>query len=584
LDKPLGNRLRSQLELVENLDELRHFSRTFQPLTLSMKKIWSFYEFRESELSVKVVVHGPAGAKRTTSTEVKSAASCPNQLTVPKSNNFQIVDSQSAVMTTKDFLIGCEEAVPVNATHASLPRFGENPNATEFSNYITLLQKLVDRASLEQSPKNEEECRSIIEREVRAEVHQFYDVDGSEDSEAVRLWSVTPSLHELFENGPRSFLLKRSEEAKLPMEDLVKAGLGEDQTSPDPTAEPALIISTKGLGQTITSKEDGMLADVEQQMEKSKARNLFGPTTNRLPGSSDDSGSGYHIPDLSQYGLFRWIHVPANNMSWVEKTLCTIDKEDALEQCKEAAKSAVAGTRDDSPVNNSTAETPISEPAVPASDFLESPITNPALSQLLKSAVAQEQMRKESTATATDLLAEAIQDPAQAVELLHASQSEVSRQPTQLSEMPAIVADIRERASMLKTATRLQKKVQDRKMKVNTGKFLEDLNKAALEARETPSLTAALLHPKFWNLAQFKPNHERPHGRFMMPGFHAFYPESKFTRDPGGEPYLYSAAETAQFVLYVSSMFLLSLLQQDIVSLLLMSHSSRTYIGTLWGA
>ena len=121
-------------------------------------------------------------------------------------------------------------------------------------------------------------------------------------------------------------------------------------------------------------------------------------------------------------------------------------------------------------------------------------------------------------------------------------------------------------------------------MKVNTGKFLEDLNKAALEARETPSLTAALLHPKFWNLAQFKPNHERPHGRFMMPGFHAFYPESKFTRDPGGEPYLYSAAETAQFVLYVSSMFLLSLLQQDIVSLLLMSHSSRTYIGTLWGA
>ena len=75
LNRAMGNRLRSQLEQVENLDELRHFSLNFQPLTLNMKKIWSFYEFRESKLRVKGVVHGPAGTRRPTSTEVKSTVS-----------------------------------------------------------------------------------------------------------------------------------------------------------------------------------------------------------------------------------------------------------------------------------------------------------------------------------------------------------------------------------------------------------------------------------------------------------------------------------------------------------------------------
>jgi hypothetical protein len=88
LDKPLGNRLRSQLERVENLDELRHFSHDFQPLTLSMKKIWSFYEFRESKMRVKVVVYGPAGTKRTTSTEVRSPVSNSKQLDPPYSDSM----------------------------------------------------------------------------------------------------------------------------------------------------------------------------------------------------------------------------------------------------------------------------------------------------------------------------------------------------------------------------------------------------------------------------------------------------------------------------------------------------------------
>jgi len=77
LVKPYGNLLLSQLQTVENLDEIRHFSRCFQPLTLGMKKIWSFYEFRESKITVKVVVEGIGGTKRITSTEIKAPVGHP---------------------------------------------------------------------------------------------------------------------------------------------------------------------------------------------------------------------------------------------------------------------------------------------------------------------------------------------------------------------------------------------------------------------------------------------------------------------------------------------------------------------------
>ena len=426
-------------------------------------------------------------------------------------------------MTDDGFLIGCEEAVPVDATHASLPRFGDNPRAKEFAYYINVLQTLVDCAFADQSPEDEEKCRAIIEKEVRAEVHQFYDLDGVGGSEPVRLWSVNPSLEEFFKNGPSSFLLKRSELAKKPS-------------------------TEEDLSQAATSNGMHTSTDAGQLTPAPAGGQAMGSTTKRGPSNSDDSRSGYHIPDLNQY-LFRWIHIPANNMSWVEKTLRTIEKEVAIEEFREAGEYPASGTFGDSPVETAI-ETPISEPEKQTAEVLENPIANPALSQLLKGAVVLE--RKEGNLKVNDILTEAVQNPTQAKDLLQASQLEDPRRPTQLSEMPAIVDDIREQASMLKTAVLLEKKNKARKTKITTENFVAALNKAVLAVREKPSLAATLLHPRVWNLLQFTPNHERPHGRFMVPGLHAFYPESKIEKDPGGPPRLYSATDTAQFSLYVS--------------------------------
>lgn len=238
-------------------------------------------------------------------------------------------------------------------------------------------------------------------------------------------------------------------------------------------------------------------------------------------------------------------------MPWVENTLRSIDREVALKQKIEAADASPVGS-DDSP---SVAGTPASEPVIQPSDLLERANTNPALSQLLKGAVVLEQ--REEDANAKDLLVQAVQDPAQAVKLLEVSQLGDPRQPAQMSELPSIVTDIREQASMLKTAAQMQRRNEEGNTEVTGGQLLAALNKAVLKA--PPSLVAPLLHPRYWNLSQFKPNHDRPHGRYMIPGFHAFYPNSQYVRDPDGEPYLYSASENAQFVLYVGVAFLASL-------------------------
>jgi hypothetical protein len=334
-------------------------------------------------------------------------------------------------MTKENFIIACEETVPVNATHTSLPRFGDNPRSTEFANYIKVLKTFVHRATTVQSAEVEEECRSAIEKEVRAEVHQFYDVAGRGDTDGVRLWSVNPSLYELFEKGPRSFLLTRSEEAKRMVGNSVSVD-GKDVICPEPMLESTTsVLSAKGLSLAIPSEASTSVdspISPQELKENTEVPEPLASTQSPVPGSSDDSRSGYHIPDASQY-LFRWIHIPANHMAWVEKTLRTIDKEVALQQFDKAVNNPSTGTCVDSPVKSTSApETPCSEPEYQATKLLENPTVIPALSHLFKGAVVEEQ--KQDELTAPDLLAKAVQDPAQTMELLRVSQLKDPRQPT----------------------------------------------------------------------------------------------------------------------------------------------------------
>ena len=89
LSDPMSSTLRSQLKEIENLDQLHHFSRMFLPLTLNLKKIWTFYEYKESEIEVRVAKRGN---KRPGSTTIKA----------PVESN-----SVLAVLLTTDDKIGC---------------------------------------------------------------------------------------------------------------------------------------------------------------------------------------------------------------------------------------------------------------------------------------------------------------------------------------------------------------------------------------------------------------------------------------------------------------------------------------------
>lgn len=55
LHEPMSSTLRSQLKEIK---KLQGFSRSFLPLTLNLKKMWSFYEYKESTIKVKVSQKG----------------------------------------------------------------------------------------------------------------------------------------------------------------------------------------------------------------------------------------------------------------------------------------------------------------------------------------------------------------------------------------------------------------------------------------------------------------------------------------------------------------------------------------------
>lgn len=207
-------------------------------------------------------------------------------------------------MTDTGFCIGCEEAIQVNATHATLPRFGDNEDAKEFTSYIAALKMLVKFIPMDQSGDKEEECRTEIEKEVRAEVHQFYAIGERGDPQVVRLWSVNPSVHELFEKGPGAFLQKRSVEAVLP------------NGTPASTIEDSQITGLQTVGSILPpvsqepstgtfSEESNTLVDTNLRLTEATIEEPSSPSRS-FPNTPDESRSGYCIPESKQY-LFRWV-------------------------------------------------------------------------------------------------------------------------------------------------------------------------------------------------------------------------------------------------------------------------------------
>jgi hypothetical protein len=61
LTHPYSSRLRKEISQIKNLDEMQQFNELFVPYTVSLAKIWSFVELKETQLHVPISDDGKQG-------------------------------------------------------------------------------------------------------------------------------------------------------------------------------------------------------------------------------------------------------------------------------------------------------------------------------------------------------------------------------------------------------------------------------------------------------------------------------------------------------------------------------------------
>lgn len=61
IEYPIPGHVRKDLQNVETMDDMGRFSELFEPITINMEKIWSFYETVETSLQVRTRANGRTG-------------------------------------------------------------------------------------------------------------------------------------------------------------------------------------------------------------------------------------------------------------------------------------------------------------------------------------------------------------------------------------------------------------------------------------------------------------------------------------------------------------------------------------------
>ncbi|KAF1987167.1 hypothetical protein K402DRAFT_420401 [Aulographum hederae CBS 113979] len=329
----IGDILRSRFS-PDNVGELEQWSEEFAPMTLELKKVWSFIETRDTKLRID----SPGGESKSTTIEIP------------------IVDRRSATLSTDDLRIGCEEVVEVPSDHAHLPSFGNDPNSPAFKVYISQLAALISRISAEDGKDLD-----YLDGQVVVDIHMFYDV-GSTGQSSIKLWSENPKLSTLLEQGPTTCLKRR-------LQSLRTDSIGKLPATPA-LAKPNIPMITVSGTETEGDLDDDEWAQTPTVVGSSTSWDMElvdSPPVSRaptaLPGADASSTGGmaftrnhpaglniegyneradsdvdlkrfhhqktaekYTFPDFNRTN-FRWIHIPHNLMIWVPQVFQTLAKE-----------------------------------------------------------------------------------------------------------------------------------------------------------------------------------------------------------------------------------------------------------------
>jgi hypothetical protein len=466
----------------------------------------------------------------------------------------QIVDKRSACLSSENVSIGCESVISVATDHINLPQFGLSSVPTD---HINLPQLGPDSRSAAFTNYIQELARSVdvalavkmqdfygLDRRIKAEIHLFYDCVENDET-YMKLWSVAPSLKTLFAFGPTKCLEQRKDSAKETLETPIEAPPGCPTTKPRCRA---------GNG------------DNNSQPSPSTEQPPSGSTRDSGDNESETSSTlTYQLPDIST-PRFRWIHVPANNMFWVEKVIQAVE----LEREKHRLNVAVKGVEDrlatapQAPTPKKYAKTTrylIDDPGRATLDPLAS-----HLQKALKS------IQGKGEEPPVENLVEAVTSPKKAVKLLTTILTDKNERNTlNLAETALLAEDYGERARALEAAI-----PKDEGQPFN---YFNDMREAVKDGRHERKLGDTLLHKRVWNSKQVEARHGIPHGRYMEPYCEIFFPKSAPLQHYTRTAAIPSPSDFPQMSLYVSPVASINISPNT--TMLILTNSFPTSTGTL---
>lgn len=121
-----------------------------------------------------------------------------------------IVDSRSAKLGSADVPVEEEEVMDLNCTHTGAPRFTKEDSLKEL--LVDELVSLAQSFSIEERAAYDTLNASIM-KEVKVEIHQFYQTGVKGDLASTKILTGRPSLRDFFEDGPSRCLERRLDEA-----------------------------------------------------------------------------------------------------------------------------------------------------------------------------------------------------------------------------------------------------------------------------------------------------------------------------------------------------------------------------------
>ena len=121
-----------------------------------------------------------------------------------------IVDSRSAKLGSADVPVEEEDPVELNCTHTGAPRFTKEPGLKGL--LIEELTLFVQSFSVEERAAYDTLNASIL-RDLKVDIHQFYQTGVKGDLASTKILSSQPSLRDFFEIGPTKCLERRLDKA-----------------------------------------------------------------------------------------------------------------------------------------------------------------------------------------------------------------------------------------------------------------------------------------------------------------------------------------------------------------------------------